>query len=120
MSLLAAANSSLFTLHSSLQRQYALDGIGTLRSLYRQFGYGFYCIDYPVKTGLKALEQAGMDFERQQLLQDFSTTADILVKNGLNFPKFEVNYEQSIIAPAASTANRPTMPMPTPTTRTGH
>ena len=61
-----------------------------------------------------------MDFERQQLLQDFSTTADILVKNGLNFPKFEVNYEQSIIAPAASTANRPTMPMPTPTTRTGH
>ena len=61
-----------------------------------------------------------MDFERQQLLQDFSTTADILVKNGLNFPKFEVNYEQSIIAPGASTENRPTMPMPTPTTRTGH
>ena len=100
MSLLAAANSSLFTLNSSLQRQYALDGIGTLRSLYRQFGYGFYCIDYPVTTGLKALEQAGMDFERQQLLQDFCTTADVLVKNGLNFPKFEVNYEQSIIAPA--------------------
>ena len=81
-------------------KQYALDGIGTLRSLYRQFGYGFYCIDYPVTTGLKALEQAGMNFECQQLLQDFCTTADILVKNGLNFPKFEVNYEQSIIAPA--------------------
>ena len=81
-------------------KQYALDGIGTLRALYRQFGYGFYCIDYPVTTGLKALEQAGMDFERQQLLQDFCTTADVLVKNGLNFPKFEVNYEQSIIAPA--------------------
>ena len=43
-----------------------------------------------------------------------------LLKTGLNFPKFEVNYEQSIIAPAASTASRPTMPMPTPTTRTGH
>ena len=100
MSLLAAADYSLSPLHSSLQRQYALDGIGTLRSLYRQFGYGFYCIDYPVTTGLKALEQAGLDFERQQLLQDFCTTADILVKNGLNFPKFEVNYEQSIIAPA--------------------
>ena len=95
-----AVDSSLFTLHSSLQRQYALDGIGTLRSLYRQFGYGFYCIDYPVTTGLKALEQAGMDFERQQLLQDFRATADIFVKNGLDFPKFEVNYEQSIIAPA--------------------
>ena len=96
----AAADSSLFTHNSSLQRQYALNGIGTLRALYRQFGYGFYCIDYPVTIGLKALQQAGMDFERQQLLQDFCTTADILVKNGLDFPKFEVNYEQSIIAPA--------------------
>ena len=81
-------------------KQYAYDGCGTLQSLYRQFGYGFYCIDYPVSTGLKALEQAGLTFERDQLLYDFKATADIYVKNGLNFPKFEVNYEQSIIAPA--------------------
>jgi len=81
-------------------KQYALDGYATLQALYRQFGYGFYCIDYPVVTGLKALEQAGLTFECDQLLYDFRATADILVKNGLNFPKFEVNYEQSIIAPA--------------------
>ena len=93
MSLLATAD-------SSLQRQYALDGYATLLSLYRQFGYGFYCIDYPVVNGLKALEQAGLTFEHDQLLYDFQTTAEIFVKNGLNFPKFEVNYEQSIIAPA--------------------
>ena len=80
--------------------QYARDGYATLQSLYRQFGYGFYCIDYPVTIGLKALEQAGLDFERDMLLQDFKATADIFVKNGLNFPSFEVNYEQSIIAPA--------------------
>jgi len=99
MSLLEAAKSGAAA-DSSLQRQYALDGYATLRSLYRYFGYGFYCIDYPVTIGLKALEQAGLTFERDQLLYDFKTTADIYLKNGLNFPKFEVNYEQSIIAPA--------------------
>jgi hypothetical protein len=80
--------------------QYARDGYATLQSLYRQFGYGFYCIDYPVTTGLQALQQTGLSFERDMLLQDFKATADIFVKNGLNFPSFEVNYEQSIIAPA--------------------
>ncbi len=82
------------------EKQYALDGYATLQSLYRQFGYGFYCIDYPVTVGLKALEKARLRFERDMLLYDFQQTADILVKNGLNFPSFEVNYEQSIIAPA--------------------
>ena len=80
--------------------QYARDGYATLQALYRQFGYGFYCIDYPVTTGLKALQQMGMTFEHDMLLYDFKATADIFVKNGLNFPAFEVNYEQSIIAPA--------------------
>ena len=80
--------------------QYARDGYATLQSLYRQYGYGFYCIDYPVTTGLQALQQTGLTFERDMLLQDFKATADIFVKNGMNFPKFEVNYEQSIIAPA--------------------
>lgn len=81
-------------------KQYALDGYGTLQALYRQFGYGFYCIDYPVTKGLQALDKAGLTAERDRLLADFRQTADIFVKNGLDFPKFEVNYEQSIIAPA--------------------
>ena len=81
-------------------RQYALDGYGTMQALYRHFGHGFYCIDYPVTTGLKALEMAGLNSERDTLLNGFRQTADIFVKNGLDFPKFEVNYEQSIIAPA--------------------
>lgn len=81
-------------------RQYALDGYGTLRALYRMFGYGFYCIDYPVTIGLEALRKAGLENEYRFLLYDFQQTGDIFVKNGLNFPKFEVNYEQSIVAPA--------------------
>ena len=81
-------------------RQYARDGYGTLRALYRQFGHEFYCIDYPVTVGLAALERAGMTAERDSLLNDFRQTGDLFVRNGLQFPKFEVNYEQSIIAPA--------------------
>lgn len=80
--------------------QYAHDGYATMRALYRNFGYGFYCIGYPVVTGLEALQKAGMTSERDFLLYDFCQTADIFVKNGMNFPKSEVNYEQSIIAPA--------------------
>ena len=93
---------ALLTLDSdaTLARQYALDGYGTLRALYRHFGYGFYCIDYPVLTGLDALAKTGLLNEMQFLLYDFQQTGDIFVKNGLNFPAFEVNYEQSIIAPA--------------------
>lgn len=86
--------------HITGNKQYALDGYGTLQALYRQFGYGFYCIDYPVTKGLQALDKAGLTAERDRLLADFRQTADIFVKNGLDFPKFEVNYEQSIIAPA--------------------
>ena len=77
-----------------------------MRALYRHFGYGFYCIGYPVVTGLEALQKAGMTAERDFLLYDFCQTADIFTKNGLNFPKSEVNYEQSIIAPPCSSSLR--------------
>jgi hypothetical protein len=82
------------------ERKYAVYGYGTLKSLYRQFGYGFYCIDYPVTIGLQALADAGMAAERDSLLADFKRTADVFVGNGRHFPRFEVNYEQSIVAPA--------------------
>ncbi len=81
-------------------KQYAIDGYQTMQALYRKFRYGFYCIDIPVTSGLKALKEAGLMAEYNHLLIDFSKTADIFIKNGLNFPKHEVNFEQSIIAPA--------------------
>lgn len=86
--------------HLTGDKQYARDGYGTLRALFRQFGHDFYCIDYPVVKGLEALQKAGMTAERDTLLADFRKTGDGYVERGLNFPHFEVNYEQSIIAPA--------------------
>ena len=81
-------------------KQYAVDGYQTLQALYRNFKYGFYCIDIPVTTGLRTLKDAGLQTEYNDLLIDFSRTADVFIKNGLNFPKSEVNFEQSIVAPA--------------------
>ena len=81
-------------------RKYALWGYKTMQALYHHTGYGFYCIDIPVTSGLKALKEAGLMTEYNDLLIDFSKTAEVFMTNGLNFPKSEVNFEQSIIAPA--------------------
>lgn len=81
-------------------KQFVVDGYETLQSMFRQFGYGFYAIGIPVQIGLESLEMAGMKKEYQKLLADFKKTGDVFIRNGLNYPKFEVNYEQSIVAPA--------------------
>lgn len=81
-------------------RHFATDGYETLQSMFRQFGYGFYAIGIPVQTGLESLKAAGMEHEYHKLLDDFRKTGDIFIRNSLNYPKFEVNYEQSIVAPA--------------------
>lgn len=90
-----------FQLYQALgDRQYAVDGYETLQAMYRQFGYGFYAIGIPVRIGLQSLEMAGMKKEYRKLLADFIRTGDVFVKNGVNYPAHEVNYEQSIVAPA--------------------
>ena len=81
-------------------KQYAVDGYQTLQSLFRQFGYGFYSIEIPVQLGLQVLKDAGMNEEYEDLKDDFIQTGDVFVKNGLDYPAHEVNYEQSIVAPA--------------------
>lgn len=81
-------------------KQFAKDGYQTLQAMFRQFGYGFYAIGIPVQSGLNALKDAGMNKEYKQLLKDFIKTGDVFVDNGLNYPAHEVNYEQSIVAPA--------------------
>ena len=81
-------------------KQYARDGYGTMRAFFRHFGYGFYAIDIPVTLSLKTLADAGMAAERDTLLADYKATADAFAKNRLDFPRHEVNYEQSIVAPA--------------------
>lgn len=86
--------------HVTGEKKYAVYGYETLQSMFRQFGYGFYAIDIPVCRGLQTLKAAGLEKERLKLLKDFYKTGDVFIKNGLNYPAHEVNYEQSIVAPA--------------------
>ena len=81
-------------------KQYAMDGYQTLQAMFRQFGNGFYAIGIPVRLGLQALRETGMKKEYEKLLDDFIKTGDVFIRNGLNYPAHEVNYEQSIVAPA--------------------
>ena len=78
-------------------RLFVTDGYKTLKSMFRQFGHGFYAIGIPVRLGLQSLKEAGMEKEYKDLLKDFIRTGDIFVENGLNYPAHEVNYEQSIV-----------------------
>lgn len=81
-------------------KKYAYDGYATMRAFFRTKGYGFYAIGIPVQESLSALKKAGMTAERDSLLNDYKNTAAKFMSNGLNFPTHEVNYEQSIMAPA--------------------
>lgn len=95
-----AANLYFLAYRITGDKQHALDGYHTMQALFRQFGYGFYCIEYPVVTGLETLKKAGLKEEYDRLLQDYRRLGEVFLKNGLNYPQHEVNYEQSIVAPA--------------------
>ena len=60
----------------------------------------FYPIGLPIVDGLKTLEQAGRTADHDELLAKFRTHAEHILQNGLNYPRSEVNFEQSIVAPA--------------------
>ena len=81
-------------------KKYLTDGYQTLQTMFRFFGYGFYAIDIPVQLSLQVLKEAGMKKEYDSLKKDFQKIGDVYVKNGLNYPKHEVNFEQSIVAPS--------------------
>ncbi len=82
------------------QTSYAYDGYRTLRTMFNKFGHGFYAIGIPVTLSMQVLEKAGLTQERDSLWNDYAAQAAQLIKNGTNYPKHEVNYEQSIAAPA--------------------
>ena len=82
------------------QKQYLQHAYGTLRAMYRQFGHNFYAINIPVELSQKLLRENAMNAQADTLLADFMAMGDTFVKNGTNYPKSEVNYEQSIVAPS--------------------
>ncbi len=55
----------------------------------------------PYRT-LKAFDQAGMEAEGKKVFDFFLTHTDNMLKVGHVYPKHEVNYEQTIVTPAAT------------------
>ncbi len=73
-----------------------------LKSFYAQGGGAFYAIEIPLREIVEALADAQMHSEREELLSYFAGHCACIMEHGLDYPAHEVNYEQSIVAPAAS------------------
>lgn len=84
------------------EQQYLLDYYGTMRKFFKEFGPHFYGIDIRIKEGIDALAAAGLLTEKAALLNDYKLFGDFIIQNGIYYPKHEVNYEQSIVAPAVT------------------
>lgn len=90
-----------FLMHEiTLKKQYALDGYHTMMTFFRKYHNGYYAIGMPVSNSIRILNRLGLKEQRDSLLTQYVRTADVFVEKGLNFPAHEVNYEQSIVAPA--------------------
>lgn len=53
-----------------------------------------------IRRILAAFDDAGLHEERDKMRSYFKRHADNMVKNGLDYPRHEVNYEQTIVTPA--------------------
>lgn len=86
----------------SNNQQYLSDAYQTMIRYYEKGGKEFYAIGIPGKEMTDLLHFAGMEAESEKLTREFLEHAECVRKTGLDFPKSEVNYEQSIVAPAVS------------------
>ncbi len=84
------------------ERPYLDDFLGTMRAYYELGGHRFYAINVPVYEGMQEVRASGTPEEAEALLADFRRHAARIMENGVHYPIHEVNYEQSIVAPAAT------------------
>ncbi len=84
------------------QDKYLLDSCKALRRYYEKDGIHFYGIGIQAAELTDLLEMNGYESEAKELRRLFLLHADYIKSVGLDFPKSEVNYEQSITAPAVS------------------
>ena len=75
--------------------------VRTIESYYALGGEKFYAIGIPVYDGLTALKKAGRLAEHGKLLALFEKHGRRIEQIGPHYPEMEVNYEQSIVGPAA-------------------
>lgn len=84
------------------KREHLLYAYRILMKYYSKGGHTFYAIELPVLAVSRALRAAGMEEELLKLTEMFKKHADYITEIGTAYPPSEVNYEQSIVAPAAN------------------
>lgn len=72
-----------------------------LMAYYRNGGAKFYPIELAMAEILELLEQAGLYLEKDNLFAEFEKHINQIIAYGTNYPSSEVNFEQTIVAPAA-------------------
>ena len=83
-------------------RRDLMDMYRAIRTYYGQGGAHFYAIGMPMLESVTLLRQEGLDAEAGELLALYREHGQAIMANGRDYPASEVNYEQSIVAPAAS------------------
>ncbi|MDC7684807.1 hypothetical protein PQU92_16100 [Asticcacaulis sp. BYS171W] len=76
--------------------------VKTIENFYAHGGAEFYPIQLPVYDGVRALRAAGLAADAQRVLDLFIRHGDRISTRGIHYPTSEVNYEQSIVGPAAA------------------
>lgn len=79
---------------------YLEDSCRTMLCYYREGGKEFYGIAIPAVELHTHLIREGRDGLAEQFFHDFIEHCEVILKNGIHYPPFEVRYEQSIVAPA--------------------
>ncbi|MDO4621051.1 MAG: hypothetical protein Q4B09_10580 [Lachnospiraceae bacterium] len=83
------------------EEQYLNAAIAVTKQFYQRGGASLYPIELPCVMLVRELEQAGRAADAEEMKQLFLNHAKRIKENGLHYPKFEVDFEQSIVAPAA-------------------
>lgn len=73
----------------------------TIEKFYQSGGGRFYPIEMPAASLCRELEKAGWTERLETIKGLFQSHAEYLLAAGTDYPASEVNYEQSIVAPAA-------------------
>lgn len=82
--------------------RYLIYACRILKEFYHRGGETHYAIEMPILALNQGLKKAGLVQERQEMERLFVQHASRIAEIGTDYPPFEVNYEQSIVAPAAN------------------
>ena len=84
------------------EKQDLLIAYRIVKRFYEKGGADHYTIELPVLSLCRALKNAGEESLLASSREMFVMHGDKIIEIGRNYPPFEVNYEQSIVAPAAN------------------